>query len=45
MTSTGLIQGVTVNLTGTATTTTVPEPLSALLTGSGLVGSVAHQES
>jgi hypothetical protein len=38
MSSTGLIQGVTVNLTGTASTTTVPEPMSALLTGSGLVG-------
>jgi hypothetical protein len=38
MSSTGLIQGVTANLTGTATTTTVPEPMSALLTGSGLIG-------
>jgi hypothetical protein len=38
MSSAGLIQGVTANLTGTATTTSVPEPMSALLTGSGLVG-------
>lgn len=33
----GLIQGVSVNLTGTASTSTVPEPASLLLTGPGLV--------
>lgn len=34
----GLIQGVTVTLSGTASTSTVPEPVSLVLTGSGLAG-------
>lgn len=38
LSATGLIQGVTVNLTGTAAVTTVPEPMSIVLTGSGLAG-------
>lgn len=38
MDQTGSIEGVVVSLTGTATTTTVPEPASLVLTGSGLLG-------
>lgn len=34
----GLIQGVSVSVNGTANTSTVPEPMSLALTGSGLVG-------
>ncbi len=37
MNQAGLIQGVTVNLSGTASTSPVPEPVSLVLTGSGLV--------
>jgi hypothetical protein len=38
MNGAGQIEGVTVNVNGTANTSTVPEPMSLALTGSGLVG-------